>query len=41
LEKINLNPFRQGIPEGPKPPPQPAAPEGTREFDEPVAEFFE
>jgi peptide/nickel transport system substrate-binding protein len=41
FERINLNPFRQGIPEGPKPPPAAPAPEAVREFDEPVAEFYE
>jgi peptide/nickel transport system substrate-binding protein len=41
IEKVNLSPFRQSIPEGPKPPPVSPGPEPVRDFDEPVAEFYE
>jgi peptide/nickel transport system substrate-binding protein len=41
IERVNLSPFRQGIPQGPKPPPEPPKPEAVRDFDEPVAEFYE
>ncbi|MDR2200354.1 MAG: ABC transporter substrate-binding protein [Deltaproteobacteria bacterium] len=41
LDKVNLNPFRKSVPEGPKPPPAEPGPEPVRDFDEPVAEFYE
>ncbi|MDR2406157.1 MAG: ABC transporter substrate-binding protein [Deltaproteobacteria bacterium] len=41
FEKVNLNPFRQSVPDGPKPPPVEATPEPVRDFDESVAEYYE